>query len=107
MLLAIIVLFTSVDVSVFASDGEESDKIVQEIVSEEVEENEDVCFVEMISSENEDMKEEMYSEDDLVESFGTGNTLVDAIIKFAKNNIHSNAWSGYCQAFVKECYEAA
>lgn len=35
------------------------------------------------------------------------NDKVQTIINYARSKMHSAAYSGYCQAFVKECYEAA
>ncbi len=95
VILAITILLTTIDVSVFAAQ-----------VSEEKGGGITVSENDISDFEEGDINEEIV-EENATSVISTGNALVDAIISYAKNQTHSSAWSGYCQAFVKSCYEAA
>ena len=59
----------------------------------------DLMLEEVVKIEN----FETYEELECLQS----NNIVNTIINFARSKIHSSAYNGYCQKFVKECYEAA
>lgn len=81
----------------------ETETLSGDVVVEETEEATEVISTEDMNSVLPEAEENLKAS----EFVSTGNEKVDAIIKFAKGKLGSDKYSGYCQRFVKECYESA